>query len=61
MLAPSQPTLVAATEFSDHTGAWGDNLTLSPDSLRRTLPGIPRSQATRANATMLGGLPYLTP
>ena len=60
-LAPGQPTIVAATYFTDRTGAWGDNLTVSPDSYAELSPGIPGSQVTRQNATMLGGLPYMTP
>ena len=60
-LAPGQPTIVAATYFTDHTGAWGDNLLVSHDSYAELSPGIPGSQVTRQNATMLGGLPYMTP
>ena len=60
-LAPGQPTIVAATEFTDATGAWGDNLLISHDSYAELSPGIPGSQVTRQNATMLGGLPYMTP
>jgi len=60
-LAQGQPTIVAATVFTDRTGAWGDNLTVSPDSYAELSPGIPGSKVTKQNATMLGGLPYLTP
>ena len=60
-LAPGQPTIVAATYFTDQTGAWGDNLLVSHDSCAELSPGIPGSQVTRQNATMLGGLPYMTP
>jgi len=60
-LAQGQPTIVAATDFTDHTGAWGDDLTVSTDSYAELSPGIPRSGVTKQNATMLGGLPYLTP
>jgi Transglycosylase SLT domain len=60
-LAPGQPTIVAATEFTDTTGAWGDNLLISHDSYAELSPGIPGPQVTRQNATMLGGLPYMTP
>jgi hypothetical protein len=60
-LAPGQLTIVAATEFTDATGAWGDNLLISHDSYAELSPGIPGPQVTRQNATMLGGLPYMTP
>ena len=60
-LAPGQPTIVAATYFTDQTGAWGDNLLVNHDSYAELSPGIPGSQVTRQNATMLGGLPYMTP
>ncbi|MHB1568290.1 MAG: hypothetical protein ACYC0H_03715 [Solirubrobacteraceae bacterium] len=60
-LAPGQPTIVAATYFTDQTGAWGDNLIVNHDSYAELSPGIPGSQVTRQNATMLGGLPYMTP
>ena len=60
-LAQGQPTIVAATAFTDHTGAWGDDLTVATDSYAELSPGVPGSQVTRQNATMLGGLPYLTP
>jgi Transglycosylase SLT domain len=60
-LAPGHPTIVAATYFTDRTGAWGDNLTVSTDGYAELSPGIPGSQVTRQNATMLGGLPYMTP
>ena len=60
-LAPGQPTIVAATDFTDATGAWGDNLLISHDSYAELSPGIPGPQVTRQNATMLGGLPYMTP
>ena len=60
-LAPGQPTIVAATYFTDQTGAWGDNLLINHDSYAELSPGIPASQVTRQNATMLGGLPYMTP
>ena len=60
-LAPGQPTIVAATYFTDATGAWGDNLIVNHDSYAELSPGIPGSQVTRQNATMLGGLPYMTP
>ena len=60
-LAQGQPTIVAATVFTDHTGAWGDDLTVATDSYAELSPGIPSSRVTKQNATMLGGLPYLTP
>jgi hypothetical protein len=60
-LTPGQPTIVAATYFTDATGAWGDNLIVSHDSYAELSPGIPGTQVTRQNATMLGGLPYMTP
>jgi hypothetical protein len=60
-LAPGQPMVVAATEFTDATGAWGDNLVVSHDSYAELSPGIPGARVTRQNATMLGGLPYMTP
>lgn len=60
-LAPGQPTIVAATYFTDQTGAWGDNLLVNHNSYAELSPGIPGSQVTRQNATMLGGLPYMTP
>ena len=60
-LVPGKPTIAAATEFTDATGAWGDNLLVSHDSYAELSPGIPGSQVTRQNATMLGGLPYMTP
>jgi hypothetical protein len=60
-LAPGQPAVVAATYFTDQTGAWGDNLIVNHDSYAELSPGTPGSQVTRQNATMLGGLPYMTP
>jgi hypothetical protein len=60
-LAPGQPKIVAATDFTDATGAWGDNLLVSHDSYAELSPGIPGSRVTRQNATMLGGLAYMTP
>ena len=60
-LAPGQPTIVAATYFTDQTGAWGDNLHINSNSYAELSPGIPGSQVTKQNATMLGGLPYMTP
>jgi hypothetical protein len=60
-LAPGQPTIVAASYFTDRTGAWGDNLTVSHDSYAELSSGIPPPRVTRQNATMLGGLPYMTP
>ena len=60
-LEQGQPTIVAATVFTDHTGAWGDDLTVATDSYAELSPGLPGSQVTKQNATMLGGLPYLTP
>ena len=60
-LAPGKPRFVAATTFTDATGAWGDNLLVSHDSYAELSPGIPGSQMTRQNATMLGRLPYMTP
>ena len=59
-LAQGQPTIVAATFFTDRTGAWGDDLSVSHDSYAELSPGIPGSQVTKQNATMLGGLPYMT-
>jgi hypothetical protein len=60
-LAQGRPTIVAATVFTDRTGAWGDNLTVASDSYAELSPGLPGSQVTKQDATMLGGLPYLTP
>ena len=60
-LAQGQPAIVAATLFTAHTGAWGDDLTVATDSYAELSPGIPGSKVTKQNATMLGGLPYLTP
>ena len=60
-LAPGQPMIVAASYFTDQTGAWGDNLLVSHDSYAEVSLRIPRSHVTRQNATMLGGLPYITP
>ena len=60
-LAQGQPTIVAATLFTDRTGAWGDDLTVSTDSYAELSPGTPSSKITKQNATMLGGLAYLTP
>ena len=60
-LEQGQPTIVAATVFTDHIGAWGDDLTVSTDSYAELSPGLPSSRVTKQNATMLGGLPYLTP
>ena len=60
-LAQNQPTLVAATYFTDGTGAWGDNLKVNSNSYAELSPGIPGSLVTKQNATMLGGLPYMTP
>ena len=59
-LTQRQPMIVAATFFTDSTGAWGDNLSVSSDSYAELSPGIPGSQVTKQNATMLGGLPYMT-
>ena len=60
-LAQGQPTIIAATVFTDRTGAWGDDLTIATDSYAELSPGLPASQLTKQDATMLGGLPYLTP
>jgi len=60
-LAQGQPTIVAATLFTAHTGAWGDDLTVATDSYAELSPGSPSSRVTKQNATMLGDLPYLTP
>jgi hypothetical protein len=60
-LAQGQPTIVAASVFTDRTGAWGDDLTVATDSYAELSPGLPGSQVTKQDATMLGGLPYLTP
>jgi hypothetical protein len=60
-LAQGQPKIVAATVFTVHTGACGDDLTVSTDSYAELASRIPRSGVTKQNATMLGGLPYLTP
>ena len=52
-LAPGQPTIVAATYFTDQTGAWGDNLLDQPRQLRRAVPRNPRvagDQAERDDA-----------
>jgi hypothetical protein len=59
-LAQGQPTIVAATLFTDWTGAWGDNLTVATDSYAELSPGLPGPDLTKQDATMLGGLPYLT-
>ena len=56
-----KPTIVAATVLHRPTGAWGDNLIVNHDSYAELSPGIPGPQVTRQNATMLGGLPYMTP
>ena len=60
-LAQGQPTIVAATDFTDRTGAWSDNLTVASDSYAELSPGLPGPDVTKQDATMLGGLPYLTP
>ena len=60
-LAQGHPTIVAATVLTDRTGAWGDDLTVATDSYAELAPGMLGSQVTKQNATMLGGLPYLTP
>jgi hypothetical protein len=60
-LAQGQPTIVAATVFTDRVGAWGDDLTVATDSYAELAPRIHGSRVTKQNATMLGGLPYLTP
>jgi hypothetical protein len=60
-LAQGQPAIVAATVFTDRTGAWGDDLTVATDSYAELSPGLPGPGVTKQNATMLGGLPYLTP
>jgi hypothetical protein len=60
-LAQGQPTIVAASVFTHRTGAWGDDLTVATDSYAELSPGLPGSQVTKQDATMLGGLPYLTP
>ena len=60
-LAQGQPTIVAGTVFTDRNGAWGDDLTVATDSYAELSPGIPGRQVTKQNATMLGGLPYMTP
>jgi hypothetical protein len=60
-LAQGQPAIVAATVFTDRTGAWGDDLTVATDSYAELSPGLPASQLTKQNATMLSGLPYLAP
>jgi hypothetical protein len=60
-LAQGQPTIVAATGFTNRTGAWGDNLTVATDSYAELSPGLPGSQVSKQDATMLGGLPTLTP
>ena len=60
-LTEGQPTIVAATMFTDSTGAWGDDLIADGDSYAELSPGIPGSQVTRQNATMLGSLAYMTP
>lgn len=60
-LAQGQPTIVAATVLTNHTGVWGDDLTVSTDSYGELAPGSASSRVTKHNATMLGDLPYLTP
>ena len=60
-LAQGQPRIVAATVLTNHTGAWGDDLTVSTNSYAELSAGIPGSRVTKQNATMLGGLPYLAP
>jgi hypothetical protein len=60
-LAQGQPAFVAATVFTDSTGAWGDNLALNRDSYAELSPGLSSSQVTRQTADMLDDLPYITP
>ena len=60
-LAQGRPTFVAATVFSDATGAWGDNLALNSDSYAELSPGLSGAQVTKQTANMLGDLPYMTP
>ncbi len=60
-LAQGRPAFVAATVFSDATGAWGDNLALSSDSYAELSPGLSGAQVTKQTANMLGDLPYMTP
>jgi hypothetical protein len=59
-LAQGQPAFVAATVFSDATGAWGDNLALNTDSYAELSPGLSGSQVSKQTADMLGDLPYMT-
>jgi hypothetical protein len=61
MLAQGKLAFVAATVFSDATGAWGDNLALNGDSYAELSPGLSGSQVTKQSADMLGDLPYMTP
>ncbi len=52
-LAQGQPTIVAGTVFTDRTGAWGDDLTVSTDSYAELLPRhpqLPGHQAERDDA-----------
>jgi len=60
-LVQGQPAIVAATGFIDRTGAWGDNLTADSDSYAELSAAISGSRVTKQNATMLGGLAYMTP
>ena len=61
MIAQGQPAFVAASVFSDATGAWGDNLALNSDSYAELSPGLSGSRVTKQTADMLGDLPYMTP
>ncbi len=60
-LAQGRPTIVAATYFTDQTGAWGENLSVNSNSYAELSPGLVGAQVTKANANMLGGLPHLAP
>ena len=60
-LAQGQPTIVAGDRLHRPHRRGGDDLTVATDSYAELSPGIPRSRVTKQNATMLGGLPYVTP
>jgi hypothetical protein len=59
-LAPGRPAFVAATEFSDRIGAWGDDLSLDGASFAELSPGLPPDRVSKQSADLLGRLPYMT-
>lgn len=59
-LTAGKPAIVAATFYTGSTGAWGDDLKAHPDTYAELSPGVAPAKVTRANADMLGGLPYMT-